>query len=342
MLMAKNSKDNWVRAHDVVHKNEGFYCPDCHEPVTLRKGSYKIAHFAHRTRCTQQRFSEGETSEHLTGKALLLHWLQQQEVSVVLEAYLPDLHQRPDLLVTLPNGKRVAIELQCSPIVTDCFVQRTNGYVSKGYDVLWIVGSKNSALSKSVFAYLWHDVQLFYLDVSNERLYAKSSGGLQRISIDQLLSQSIPQCPIAVTRKQFKAYEWRRVVSQNSLKWFYANRLAIDTLPKVLFGQAKRYIGLRQPFPDILCWVYGQISARQQCDVGYLVTVMKTAVKLGVITLSPMPLIAVSDYCHHLVTHCVTMLRQLQLVVSVGDMLCLTNVKTLPNKNNSQTVEDRL
>lgn len=340
--MAKNRHDNWVKATDMLDKADVFYCPDCQQRVVLRKGVYNVAHFAHRTQCTQQRFSEGETQEHLLGKSLLYQWLVKEQFSVVLEAYLSNLQQRPDLLVTLPNGKRIAIELQCSPIAMDDFVQRTNGYVSKGYDVIWIVGVKNSALSKSLFAYLWQDVHLFYLDVAHKQLYVKSSAGTQRIRVSQLLNQSIAPCPIVVTRQSFQAYEWQRLVSQKSLKWLYANRLAIDKLPKVLFGQAKQYIGLKHPLPDILCFVYGQIAVQQQCDVAYLVTVIQTAVKLGVIVLSPMPLIAVSDYCQHLVRHCVAILMQLQLVVSVGDIFCLANVATLPNKNDSQTIQDRL
>ena len=67
-------------------------------------------------------FSEGETEEHLSAKELLYEWLTDETIEI--EAYLPDLQQRPDLLV----GK-TAIEVQCSALSWSRFVQRTEKYL---------------------------------------------------------------------------------------------------------------------------------------------------------------------------------------------------------------------
>ncbi|MDD1403779.1 competence protein CoiA family protein [Ligilactobacillus salivarius] len=46
-------------------------------------------------------FSEGETSEHLRGKKLLMTWLRKEGKNPQIEAYLTSLHQRPDICVII-------------------------------------------------------------------------------------------------------------------------------------------------------------------------------------------------------------------------------------------------
>ena len=84
----------------------------------IRKGLLKRHHFAHYAAANCEVFSEGETEEHLSAKELLYEWLTDETIEI--EAYLPDLQQRPDLLV----GK-TAIEVQCSALSWRRFVQRT-------------------------------------------------------------------------------------------------------------------------------------------------------------------------------------------------------------------------
>lgn len=114
-----------------------FYCIACGEKVRLKNGSIKIAHFAHVSKKTCTSFSEGETAEHLCLKQALADWCEITGIAYQVEAYLPELNQRPDLLI----GK-FAIEVQCSPISIAKLAERTNNYLTGGYEPIWICGEK--------------------------------------------------------------------------------------------------------------------------------------------------------------------------------------------------------
>lgn len=124
-------------------KTERYYCPQCGEPVIIKAGPVKIPHFAHKrqTACDSL-FTERESVAHLTGKQQLYTWLQSRGVSARLEATIPQLLQRPDILATVQN-KHYAIEFQCSPISEQLFRERTAGYMSYGIQPIWIL--KNMA-----------------------------------------------------------------------------------------------------------------------------------------------------------------------------------------------------
>src|SRR5699024_9596828 len=93
---------------------DGYYCPACHQPVYLRRGRGKVAHFAHRPGADCA-VSEGETSAHLRGKQQLFNYFQVQGLRPRLEVYLPVINQRPDILVWR-DRRLVAVEFQCSPL----------------------------------------------------------------------------------------------------------------------------------------------------------------------------------------------------------------------------------
>lgn len=115
-------------------------CPGCGAPVFLKKGSKTMAHFCHYAQSDCQQFSEGETERHLGGKQKLYDWLKAQNLQVEMEAWLPELKQRPDLLVTI-GERKIALEYQCSPIPFTRLKERTNGYTQNGYEVYWICGT---------------------------------------------------------------------------------------------------------------------------------------------------------------------------------------------------------
>ncbi len=55
----------------------------------------------------------------------------------MLEPYLKELSQRPDLLVT-SDRRQVAIEFQCSTITHEKWLSRTLGYKKNAIQVLWL------------------------------------------------------------------------------------------------------------------------------------------------------------------------------------------------------------
>lgn len=112
-----------------------FLCPGCHGLVILKNGLIKLPHFAHQTRQKHHcGLSEAESAAHLEGKQLLQVWGNEE---IVLEAYLPQLQQRPDVL--LADGT-VAIEIQYSALSIQRLLQRMAGYREYGYQQWWLLG----------------------------------------------------------------------------------------------------------------------------------------------------------------------------------------------------------
>ncbi|MHC9536512.1 competence protein CoiA [Dellaglioa sp. BT-FLS60] len=141
MIFAKKKhQDELVCARD-VKQNETYFCPGCGERVIFKQGPQKQAHFAHYKKSCHF-FSEGETNSHVTGKNLIKVWAEKRHKKAEIEEYLPELKQRPDVLVTLRNSQLV-IEYQCSPLSLSSFTKRTKGYKKYGYRVFWILGKRH-------------------------------------------------------------------------------------------------------------------------------------------------------------------------------------------------------
>lgn len=123
-----------------LRKQKKFYCPICKEPLMLKAGPVKIPHFSHRHRsqCTGAA-SEPESPRHLKGKLDLFEWCKISRLDASLELYLPDIKQRPDLLVK-SGGKQYAIEFQCTPISVQTVEKRSMRYLLSGIKPIWIVG----------------------------------------------------------------------------------------------------------------------------------------------------------------------------------------------------------
>lgn len=140
MFTAIDSQGNSILARDHTGDRQ-CYCPGCGEKVVFKQGMINQAHFAHKNQSLCQTFSEGETDAHIEGKLLIYEWLKKESIQVELEAYLPELNQRPDLLIQY-KGKPIAIEYQCSPISKEKIRSRTEGYVHNRMKVIWILGEK--------------------------------------------------------------------------------------------------------------------------------------------------------------------------------------------------------
>lgn len=175
MLIAMNKKEELIEAKRDLNKEENYYCPACKSPVHLKAGSIMRPHFAHYQNSNCDVFSEGETAEHIEGKQQLKEWLETADIPVDLEAYLPGLKQRPDLLMELEDRK-IALEFQCSQIPIHKIIERTQGYLENGYEVIWILGKnfewKNqlTAFQKSCLANIENNLVLFHYSVDRKRL----------------------------------------------------------------------------------------------------------------------------------------------------------------------------
>lgn len=115
-----------------------YRCPGCREVVHLRQGDIKQPHFAHQAGAACQTFTENESPQHLAGKLQLATYCQQFG-TVFLEAVLPEIQQRPDLLL-VRGTERLAIEYQCSPITQKRLDARNAGYRQHNISVVWVLG----------------------------------------------------------------------------------------------------------------------------------------------------------------------------------------------------------
>lgn len=180
MLIALDSQNHYVQADLIKEKNikGSLFCPGCRQPVYLKRGKIKIPHFSHYQASDCFLFSEGETLEHLAGKQMLSQWFTQQEIPCMLEAYLPKLKQRPDLLIWLDQKIPVAIEFQCSFISEANMIKRTQSYQKAGYKVIWILGKRFKLKRKltaqqRLFLYYHKNLNyhIFFLDTNHQKLH---------------------------------------------------------------------------------------------------------------------------------------------------------------------------
>ena len=104
----------------------------------LRQGQSIRTHFAHERLRDCIAIFENESPEHLGNKEALYHWVKKDN-QVALEYSLPEIQQVADVLV---NGK-LALEVQCSPLSQKLLGNRSQGYRSQGYQVIWLLGENS-------------------------------------------------------------------------------------------------------------------------------------------------------------------------------------------------------
>lgn len=122
-------------------EKQTFTCPACGSRVIAKAGTKLIPHFAHHQADSCITSANGESDYHEQGKLLLYQWLKAQQLQVKLEAYLPEIQQRPDILLTV-NKKTIAIEYQCARIPPEVIIKRNNGYKRAGITPIWIMGEQ--------------------------------------------------------------------------------------------------------------------------------------------------------------------------------------------------------
>ncbi|WAA08653.1 competence protein CoiA [Fervidibacillus albus] len=145
-------------------KKEGpFYCPSCKQEVILKVGTRKLPHFAHKKICPVK--GEGESQEHMTGKIVIFQWLKKSGFTPEIEKYLPEMNQRPDLYFQW-NGKKIAVEFQCSVIPFALVKKRTDQYEKYGFTPIWIVHEK---LIRKTYQDLIHFTDFSALFIQNFR-----------------------------------------------------------------------------------------------------------------------------------------------------------------------------
>ena len=235
-------------------------CPCCHTPLILKNGRVMRPHFAHKNLVACQAFSENESEEHLLGKQLIEKNCQKFHLPYEVEAYLPKLQQRPDILIQ----SNIAIEFQCSTLSIERLKERTDNYHRHGYQVIWLLGSplyfknKLTTLQKELIN-LSHNIGFYFweLEVKNKKIrnryfivnnqgryyYQKKEWNLGKYSILDILQFPDKKTKgfsyIFSTSKQIqsKKEKWRQQLQRRQKEimsvqeYFYQEGLTLPELP---------------------------------------------------------------------------------------------------------------
>lgn len=230
-----------------------YICPDCNGILRLRYGKKYTPHFVHQKKCQNRSFSDGESYVHLKGKFEIAKLLKSANYSFVIEPYLPFIKQRPDLLVTLKSGQKIAIEFQCSPISSELIRTRTEGFLKHGIQVIWIAGGKNATTYKYQYYRCYPDL---FAVCFNRQLYLKNSQYFRRITIKELLLGFTEKLNVTFNNYVMKDYQIYRFLKQSYLKWLYTLNLNIKKIPHEILKQRQKVEGLNHCWYEVLTWLY--------------------------------------------------------------------------------------
>lgn len=161
--------EHWEKKElEQLKKNQVFICPACQERVQMKVGSKRLWHFAHVSKQHCKLQLENESEYHLQGKKKLYEWLREQGIAVELEAYIPKIKQRPDLLVQW-NNQTYAIEYQCSTISADVLIKRTKNYSQVNSKTIWILGGTRlkRGVQQNIIRPSSFDLQMIFRNKTN-------------------------------------------------------------------------------------------------------------------------------------------------------------------------------
>jgi competence CoiA-like predicted nuclease len=110
----------------------------------VKDGSVRVKHFAHQVRCSSP-LAMPESPQHLLGKWYIAEHLRAElepyaVAEIEYEVVIPEAGRVADVLVTFPEGWRVAHECQLASVTTGELQERTEAYGRAGIDVIWWLG----------------------------------------------------------------------------------------------------------------------------------------------------------------------------------------------------------
>lgn len=269
MFFASTANKEKIAATDYV-PGTPVICPGCGAPVFVKKGPKVMAHFAHYANADCRQFSEGETPQHLLGKQRLYDWLHAQKIPVEMEAWLPELQQRPDLLIRYQNRK-IALEYQCSPLPFARLKERTDGYLQNGYEVYWLCGmaytpvtyteaiaafrqSNNTVICFDSGENKLHMHYYLHFDTRNKLTKETYSVALSKLTFpafetlfkkDQPIRR-YPTQPLAY-RQQLQLLQKKDPLHRDFLLRVYLAGHAVQNLPACIFSLPHKTLAFRQP-----------------------------------------------------------------------------------------------
>lgn len=130
-------------------KSGDCVCQLCGEPLIVRCGLIRQAHFAHYSACVSEYKFHPESPEHMAGKEFVADLITQMLINMGIEnpkvdyeVRIPEANRVADILVTFPMGWRIACEVQLASITIAELQERTNDYARSGIDTFWFLGKR--------------------------------------------------------------------------------------------------------------------------------------------------------------------------------------------------------
>ena len=133
-----------------VWAKANLMCPivGCREPTitTVNRGEWGRDGFRHQASDVEHR---PERWFHMEGKRVMAAWARTLYPKANVVEELPSNAQREriaDVMVTLPNGLRAALEVQYSPLSIEAWQERHDSYVRQGILDVWVFGHTGEQL----------------------------------------------------------------------------------------------------------------------------------------------------------------------------------------------------
>ena len=131
-ICALDKNDSLIFAHQAV-KHLDYLCLECKEPVRLRSGTQRKAHFYHSR-------PNGACHQHAKGMPhiMLQYFLKDHlpDGEVELECRFEGIGRVADVAW---HANKMIFEIQYSPIRPEEVLERNHSYASIGYQVVWIL-----------------------------------------------------------------------------------------------------------------------------------------------------------------------------------------------------------
>lgn len=371
MLTAKSRDGTLITLPEILTANmlalikasAPYYCPCCATELVIKAGAMKIPHFAHKSNTSCHASSEPESPYHLLAKRQLFSWLKDHGYQAELEAYLPVIKKRADILVK-SEEQTYAFEFQCSTISEAVFIERTESYKSLDITPIWILAEKNikrvdaqefrlSAFQwlfvtgVSAYPFLWtycpERNQLFALKgitpFSPATVFAEMTAApLQLLSPKHLIPRIHEQFPF-ITLWRYKRKSWclHRVKAANLHNPFflalYRHRLTAATLPIEVGIPVKGMTLIKTAAIEWQAWLYLDVLHKRELGQfvqlrTFLQSFQKRVAK-GVITLRTLPLVK-RDAFHPVYEYIAFLVQAGYLIETTAGCYKLTKEITIP------------
>ena len=129
---ASTQESKRLHISDAISGSHGYSCPYCGCAMIAKKGKIKAHHFAHAPNATCDPWYSHKGDWHINMQNLFPKEYQEVILEVNGEKHIAD------VCFTKPNGQKLVIEFQNSPMTYDEFVTRTLFWKANGSDMIWV------------------------------------------------------------------------------------------------------------------------------------------------------------------------------------------------------------